>query len=101
MTEAVQEALWQTRLLRECNQDKVKTTVLYEDNQSCIKMLQSDKASHRTKHIETKYHFVRELYKEKKLDVKYCPSESMIADLLTKPLEAVKIRKFTSEIGLN
>ena len=41
------------------------------------------------------------MYRKKELDIKYCPSEHMIADLLTKPLEAVKTRKFTSEIGLN
>jgi len=62
--------------------------------------LQNEKSSHRTKHIATKYHFVRDLCKVKELEVKYCPSENMIADLLTKPLEAVKTRKFAQEFGL-
>src|SRR6218665_122649 len=75
-------------------------SLLFEDNQSCIKLLQNEKSSHTTKHVATKFHFVRDLYKSKELDVKYCPSERMIADLLTKPLEAVKTRKFTLDIGL-
>jgi hypothetical protein len=63
-------------------------------------MLQNDKSSQRTKHIATKYHFIRDLYKSKEIDVKYCPSEIMIADILTKPLESVKIRQFSRDIGL-
>src|SRR6218665_294510 len=94
LTEAAQEALWMRRLLEELDQEVVKQTVLFEDNQSCIKLLQNEKSSHRTKH------FVRDLYKSKELDVKYCPSERMIDDLLTKPLEAVKTRQFTLDIGL-
>src|SRR6218665_360900 len=108
LTEAAQEALWMRRLLEELDQEVVKPTVLFEDNQSCIKLLQNEKSSHRTKHVATKFqffvatkfHFVRDLYKSKELDVKYCPSERVIADLLTKPLEAVKTRQFTLDIGL-
>jgi hypothetical protein len=100
LTEATQEALWLRRLLEDLNQDIFGPTVLFEDNQSCIKLLQNEKASHRTKHIATKYYFVRDLCKSKELEVKYCPSEIMIADLLTKPLEAVKTRQFTMDIGL-
>ena len=56
--------------------------------------------SKRTKHIDIKYHFIRELFQEKNIDIKYCSSEIMVADLLTKPIEAVKIRKFVEAIGL-
>src|SRR6218665_98731 len=100
LTEAAQEALWMRRLLEELDQEVVKPTVLFEDNQSCIKLLQNEKSSHRTKHVATKFHFVRDFYKSKELDVKYCPSDRMIADLLTKPLEAVKTRQFTLDIAL-
>jgi len=101
LTEATQEGLWLRRLLTDLNQNLTGPTVLFEDNQSCIKLLQNERASHRTKHIATKHHFVRELCKSKELDVQYCPSENMMADLLTKPLEAVKTRKFTQAFGLN
>src|SRR6218665_3906657 len=100
LTEAAQETVWMRRLLEELDQEVVKPTVLLEDNQSCIKLLQNEKTTHRTKHVATKFHFVRDLYKSKELDVKYCPSERMIADLLTKTLEAVKTRQFTLDIGL-
>ena len=74
--------------------------IIYEDNQSCIRMLQNDRRSQRTKHIATKYHFIRNLYRSGEIDVRYCPSKTMIADLLTKPLGPIKIKQFTRDIGL-
>src|SRR6218665_1025802 len=53
LTEAAQEALWMRRLLEELDQEVVKPTVLFDDNQSCIKLLQNEKSSHRTKHVAT------------------------------------------------
>jgi hypothetical protein len=100
LVEAAQEALWIMRMLKDLNQELTGPVVIYEDNQSCIKMLKSDRCSPRTKHIATKYHFVRELFKSGTIDIKSCPSETMIADLLTKPLGPIKIKQFAQDIGL-
>ena len=69
---------------------------------TCQEALNSDKATvcQRTKHIATKYHFVRDLYQAQNIDVKYLPSEQMIADLLTKPLAAQKIGQLRKDILL-
>ena len=98
LTEAAQEAIWMTRVLQDLNQN-TDTVVIYEDNQSCIHLLQNSN-SFRTKHIDTKYHFVRDLVKAQTISVVYCPSADMIADLLTKPLEAVRMNKLTTAMGL-
>lgn len=50
--------------------------------------------------MDTKYHFVRQLYDEKKIDVRYCPSENMVADMLTKPLAYLKLQKFREAAGV-
>lgn len=100
LVEATQEALWITRILKDLNQELIGPPVIYEDNQSCIKLLQNDRSSPRTKHIATKYHFVRELFKSRDIDIRYCPSDKMTADLLTKPLGAIKIKQFAEDIGL-
>ena len=92
LSEAVKESLWIRRLLRDFNQDIDGPVIIYEDNQSCIKLLQDKKVHPRTKHISTKYHFVRDLYEKNDIAVTYCPSTQMTADLLTKPLGAVKLR---------
>ena len=40
--------------------------------------------SSRTKHIDIRYHYIREAVQNKEIELKYCPSEEMIADTLTK-----------------
>ena len=100
LCEAGKEALWLSQILKDFNEHVTEPPVIYEDNQSCIKMLQSEKSCHRTKHIATKYHFIRDLYKQNDIAVKYCASGQMTADMLTKPLEAVKLRQFVKDTGL-
>jgi hypothetical protein len=100
LSEASQESIWMRRLLQDLNQCIAGPTIFHEDNQSCIKMLENEKSSQRTKHIDTKYHFVKDMYKQQQIDIKYCPTENMMADVLTKPLGAVKIAKFARDIGL-
>lgn len=52
LTEATQEVLWLKRLLEDLDEDGAVT--INEDNQSCLKMLDKEKFSNRTKHIATK-----------------------------------------------
>ena len=56
--------------------------------------------NNRNKHIEIKYHFVREAVQRKIITLEYCPTENMVADILTKPLERVKFQTFTKALSL-
>jgi len=100
LSEAVKEGIWINRLLKDFNQHVAEPMLIYEDNQNCVRLLKNERSSLRTKHIDVKYNFVRDLYHSKELDVKYCPSQFMVADLLTKPLEAVKMRQLSLDFGL-
>ncbi|KAG5873511.1 hypothetical protein JTB14_034313 [Gonioctena quinquepunctata] len=91
LSEASQQAIYLKGLLQDFQQD-VTTTVMFEDNQSCLKLLDNEKMSDRTKHIETKYNFVKNLKLTNKIMFQYCPSHSMLADFLTKPLGPEKLR---------
>mgnify|MGYP003552812888 CR=1 FL=1 len=73
--------------------------IIFEDNQSCLKILQDEKICPRSKHIDVKYYFVRDLWKSKNVLYDYCPTDSMLADILTKPLQKIKICKFRELIG--
>ena len=44
----------------------------------------------RTKHIDIRYHYVREALAEGTINVQYCPKEIMVADILTKPLHKAR-----------
>jgi len=100
LTEAIQEVLWLRRLLKDMNQEITCPITVFEDNQNCIRLLQNPKSSLRTKHINVKYNSVCDLYQSKDIDLHYCVSERMIADLLTKLLESVKMRQLSMDIGL-
>lgn len=67
---------------------KNQPIVIYEDNQSCINLIMNAKYSNRIKHVDMKYHFARDSQSKELIDVKYCPTEHMLADMLIKPLES-------------
>ena len=60
--------------------------VVYQDNQSTIHWVQGKENFHRAKHLEVKYHYVRQLLREHVIAVEYLETTEMIADVLTKPL---------------
>ena len=64
----------------------VSELVIYEDNQSTIKLAKDWVFRKRSKHIDVKYHLVRHHVMGGDIIVNYCPSEFMLADVLTKPL---------------
>ncbi|KAG5869781.1 hypothetical protein JTB14_022626 [Gonioctena quinquepunctata] len=99
LSEASQQAIYLKGLLQDFQQD-VTTTVMFEDNQSCLKLLDNERISDRTKHIETKYNFVKNLKLTNKIMFQYCPSHSMLADFLTKPLGPEKLRNNIEMVGM-
>ena len=101
LSEACQEAVWLIRLLSDFSPGSRILTAIYEDNQSCLKLLDSNKFSNRTKHIDTKYHFAKALKIEGKMNFVYCPTEHMIADMLTKPLGKIRLRTLAQKCGVS
>lgn len=73
---------------------------ILEDNQSCIKFVESERVSRRSKHIETREAYVKELCDQRVLKLVYRPIEEMVADALTKPLGRIKLQKFSSMLSL-
>lgn len=93
LAEASRELIWIRKLLKDFDETETKATRVYEDNQSAIKMVKSKEFRNQTKHIDTKYHIVNDLVEKEVIDLRYCPTEEMIADMLTKHLQSVKLRK--------
>ena len=63
--------------------------ILHQDNQSSILLEKNGRlsSSKRTKHINLRYFYVTDCIKRKELQVQFCPTEDMIADFFTKPLQ--------------
>lgn len=101
LAETCQEGVWIIRLLNDIKHKNQLPVTIFEDNQSCLKMIQKKKYSHRTKHIDTRYYYVNDLYENGTMFFKYCPTEDMLADLMTKPLKEVKLKIMMERCGLS
>lgn len=97
---ACKELLWIRQLLTDMQIPVSKPTVVYEDNQGCIRLI-SGRSGARTKHIDVSYHQIRDLLERKVIDVQYCPTNQMLADIFTKPLAKEKFLIFTESLGLH
>lgn len=101
LAEACQEGVWLIRLLKDLQHQSQLPVKMYEDNQSCIKMVQNRKFSNRTKHIDTKYHYANEMYEKGIFIFEYCPTEDMLADIMTKPVRDIKLKAMVMKFGLS
>lgn len=99
LAEACQELLWLKKLLDDFGENNEPIKIM-EDNQSCIHQLENERVEKRSKHIDTKYAFTKDLKKNKVIDVEYCPTGEQIADMMTKPLSKTKLQTFRDASGL-
>ena len=74
--------------------------IVNQDNQSTIHLAKCSGIKNRTKHIDVSYHFIKDLVRDKLVYLKYCPSEEMTADALTKPLGNILFLKHRLGMGL-
>ena len=72
--------------------------MLREDNTGAIFLTSNDVMSQRTKHIDTRHHFVREMIANGEVSVKYIRSEMNPADMMTKNLGSEKFLMFSEMI---
>ena len=87
--------LWTNKFLRAQGME-VPKTILYQDNQSTILLEKNGcvSCSKCTKHLNVRYFFVTDRISKGDLSVDYCPTEEMIADFFTKPLQGKLFLKF-------
>ena len=74
----------------------LKENVLYQDNQSPMRIIVNGKNSsgQKTKHMDNRYFWIKDRLKSEHIMVKYFPTDKMIADFFTQPLQGNLFRKF-------
>lgn len=100
LAECLQEVKWILKLMADVGEQLVGPVLVHEDNQSCIALTKGDRAERKAKHIDTKFNFVKDMVRDGIVQLQYCATEQMQADLLTKPLQAVKLRQHREAIGI-
>ena len=93
------QIMW-TRQFLECQGHNQQETNVMQDNQSAILLEKNGRmsSSQRTKHINVRYFFIKDKVDHGEVNIVFCPSENMVADFFTKPLQGAKFIKFRDKI---
>jgi len=94
------QAIWMNRVLREFEYNNETCTLIRCDNSSTIKLSKNPVMHGRSKHIDVRYHFLRNLTKEGSIALIHCGSKDQVADIMTKPLKVDVFQRLRSIMGV-
>ena len=89
------QAVWLRNILEELHFKQDRPMPIYSYNTSSINLSKNPVEHGRSKHIDVKYHFLRDLTKDAKIGLTYCRSEDQIEDMFKKPLKPVSFLSYT------
>ena len=99
MTEGTKEAIYLQNFLNELG-IQTAPTILYNDNQGAAAMIKNPVFHARTKHIDARHHFIRDVFELKRIEPRYMPTEDMPADTPTKSLFGPKHSNCTKMLNI-
>ena len=97
---ACKEAIWINNVILKLLQMEPRPLEIYCDNQSAIALAKTEGFNPRTKHIDIRYHWIREKVQSGELITPFVPTDDQLADILTKALVPVKVKHFVEKLGL-
>jgi hypothetical protein len=97
---ATKEAIWLRQLLSELGLDMSSLTALHIDNQSAITITRNLEFHDRTKYIDVRYYFLRQVVEDKLIKLEYIPTGDQVADALTKGLPPASYSTIREEMGI-
>ena len=100
MTRAVQQVMWMYAFLDEVGLPQKYPFVVYGDNAPAIALTKNTKGHARAKHIDVRYHYIREHVTDGSVTIEHVPSDKNLADIFTKQLPQALHHRMVREIGL-
>ena len=97
---ASREAVWLRKLLSDLFSSELEPTIIHCGNQSCIKFTENPVFHDRSKHIEMRYHYVRDMVQKNVLSIQYVPTTKQTTYIFTKPLSLTKFGYFRDKLGV-
>ena len=94
------QAVWLARLLAEVTGEAIGRPMLRVDNKSTISLIKNPVHHDRSKHIDTRFHLIREYVQAGQIGVEFIRTDEQLGDILTKPLPRVKFQQLCEKIGL-
>jgi hypothetical protein len=99
--EAAQECIWLRALLKDIGHDVTqKATTLLCDNNAAINLSEDPMLHARVKHVDIKYHFLRERVQSGEIAIRYVHTKDNVADLFTKALPSPLFTRLRLLLGL-
>ena len=95
LTNTIQEGKFLKQLMMDLLNVHDFTVDIMVDNQSAMKLAKNPVFHQRSKHINIKYHFIREEIFNKTVFIHYVPTCSNVADIFTKPVNCSKLKRFS------
>ena len=98
LSESLNTVIWLRDFLISQGYD-MGPAVIYQDNMSTITMIENGSGSNeRTRYINIKFFFAHDRAKKGEITIKHMPTDDMLADFLTKPLQGEKFRMMRSKL---
>ena len=94
------EVVWLQKLLSNLFDLQMDATCIHCDNQSCVKLSENPVFHDKSKHIEIKYHYIRDMVQRGAVKLQYVATEEQIADVLMNPLARMKFEYFRERHGV-
>ena len=95
LCETSQEAIYLSRVFKDLMQTDTREPIpIFGDNQGSLDIVRNPVKHNRTKHIDIRYHFIRELYQAQVIDVNHVNTGDNVADVMTKPVSKFKYESF-------
>ncbi|KAM7516529.1 hypothetical protein LguiA_006112 [Lonicera macranthoides] len=99
-TDAACEAIWLRRILTDLQQEQKEATIIYCDNMSTISMTKNPVFHNRSKHIELRHHFIRQLVQKEEIQLEFVNTNEQLADIFTKTVASEKFNKFKAQMKI-
>ena len=99
-SDASREAVWLRKLLFDLFDTSLEPIVIHCDNQSCIKISENPVFHDRSKHMEMRYHYLRDMVQRRAISLQYILIDEQSADVLTKPLSKTKFEYFRDKLSV-
>ena len=99
--EATREAVWEIALLEQLGYGNIETPIVYMDSQSAMQLISNPVFHDKSKHIQGKMHYVREIAQEGLVTFAKVHTSLNLADILTKGVNAAKTAYCRTGMGLS
>ncbi|XP_050915370.1 secreted RxLR effector protein 161-like [Lathyrus oleraceus] len=99
-TFATCQAMWLDSVMKELRCEVMKPLILRIDNKSSISLAKNPISHGRSKHIDTRFYFIREKMSNGMIEVQYCPTEVQLVDDFTKALKLDRFEFLRRKLGV-